>query len=284
MNRSWRRFAPIAVALLTGAALWLVQKGASLTGPVLFSGAKALASGLILIGFSRPTKQVWRAAIRVALPLAASLSALAVALVRSEIPPVAIVFAAFLTLTMIGSRLMRQRAPQPLELVGLGLVAVALVLLWAGGLPANVLVPSGFAAAAMAAVVLISDRTAAAHRPIPFAAAAMVLAGLFLLALGFAAGELFPVTLHLSATLIAASLFAGIGLYLARVRSLELVGALTARRVLAFEPLGALGLAYALGTGATLYELSAMAAVIAGVWMTASSGRSAEIELTVAGR
>jgi hypothetical protein len=275
---------PVAAALGGGLSLLLVQLGGEMSGPLFFIGLRSLLAGLVLALLSSPTSSTWRSGLRLGFPLVVALGGMSVALTEGSLIEVAAILASGYSLSMLGLSGQRDATPTPMQIIGLGLALLAVALLWAGGTSAPVLIPAATAAAGFGGVIVLADRRAHSALPIPLAATALVFGGLFLTALATVAGESIALSTLMAATLLGAVFVSAVGLYLARVRSLETLGAIWARRTLAVEPLGAAAVALLLGLAISSYETAALLAATFSIWLTTGAQRAAELEVTVVGR
>ncbi len=284
MNQTTRRAVPIAAALGGGFSLLLVQLGGEMSGPLFFIGARSLLAGAVLALLSSPTSATWRSGLRLGLPLVVALGGMSVALTEGSLIEIAVVLGGGYSASMLGFSGQSDATPTPMQIVGVGLALLAVVLLWAGGTSSAVLIPAGSAAMGFGGVIVLADRRAHSVLPIPLAATALVFGGLFLVALAAVAGESITASILLGATLMGSVFVSAVGLYLARVRSLETLGAIWARRAVALEPLSAALVVSLLGLAISGYEVAALSAATLSIWFTTGRPRAAELEVTVVGR
>lgn len=284
MKRTRRRAVPIAAALSGGLSLLLVQLGGEMSGPLLFIGARSLLAGAVLALLSNPTSAAWRSGLRLVAPLVVGLGGMSVALTEGSLIEISVVLAGGYSVSTLGFNTQSGTTPTPMQIVGVGLTVLAVTLLWAGGTSSAVLIPAGSAALGFGTVIVLAGRTAHAVLPIPLAATALVYGGSFLSSLAVVAGEPITAPILLGATLMGSVFVSAVGLYLARVRSLETLGAIWARRTVALEPLSAALVAFLLSLTISSHDIAALSAAILSIWLTTGQSRVAELEVTVVGR
>lgn len=284
MNRTTRRAVPVAAALGGGLSLLLVQLGGEMSGPLFFIGARSLLAGAVLALLSSPTSTTWRSGLRLGFPLVVALGGMSVALTEGSLIEIAVVLAGGYSVSMLGFSGQSDATPAPMQIVGVGLAVLAGTLLWSGGTSSAVLIPAGSAALGFGGVIVLADRRTRSVLPIPLAATALVFGGLFLTALAAVAGESITASILLGATLMGSVFVSAVGLYLARVRSLETLGAIWARRTVALEPLSAALAALLLSLTISSYEIAALSAATLSIWFTTGQRRAAELEVTIVGR
>jgi len=262
----------------------LIQLGGEMSGPVFFIGARSLLAGAVLALLSRPSSATWRSGLRLGFPLVVALGGMSVALTEGSLIEITVVLGGGYSASMLGFSGKSDATPTPMQIVGVGLAVLAVVLLWAGGTSSAVLIPAGSAALGFGGVIVLADRRAHSVLPIPLAATALTFGGLFLVALAAVAGESITASILFGATLMGSVLVSAVGLYLARVRSLETLGAIWARRAVSLEPLSAALAALLLSLTISSYEIAALSAATLSIWFTTGRPRVAELEVTVVGR
>ncbi|NND84154.1 MAG: hypothetical protein HKN46_03300 [Acidimicrobiia bacterium] len=245
-----------------GAALGLLARAITASGPLVAVGWWAATAGVIWLVLAPPTVATMRDSILPGAFLALALGLAAYALDEGETVLLAAFLVAPLSLGPAVSGLIRRTMPPPFHLMGFAAGALSIVVVGASGGTDPGIVLAASAGGALTVVHLTMARTLHQHRVIAHGGGSLLVAGALLLAGAGATDSLLPAS-EAWLPLIGATLLGGSALPLVRVR---LAQRLTPVGMRPHLPLLAAGAVLVAGMPEDAMGLAALGLVVIGAW------------------